>query len=105
MVRNAQHFLAALPINVTPQNQGLFGQSISLNIGQTVGTIAFWAMGLCILGFILGAALYAFSARNSQNQLRSHEAVRLILGSLIGIMLFGGLSAITGVAYTIGGKL
>lgn len=111
MVRNAhafvvQHFLAAaagIPgLNITPANQGVFGQHIKIVSGltSTISTISFVMMALCILGFILGAALYAFTAR--QGHTRSHDATRLIIGSLIGILLFGGLSAITGLAFSAG---
>ncbi|MHB1763630.1 MAG: hypothetical protein ACYCS4_12980 [Acidimicrobiales bacterium] len=88
--------------NITPGDNGFMGQHIHLvsQLSSTIGTIAFVAMLLCVFGFILGAALYAYSAR--QGHTRSHEATRLILGSLIGLLLFGGLDAITSMAFNAG---
>jgi hypothetical protein len=94
---------ANLPINIQPHNNGFLGggkQFVS-SIQNTIGTVMLLGLFACLAGFILGAAMYAFSARSGHT--RAHESTRLIFGSLIGALLFGGAYAILSVFYNAGG--
>jgi len=102
----AQGGTGGLPFNISPQNQGFMGgggTQLVNNLTNTIDTVSEVALLICVAGFILGAALYAFTAR--QGHTRSHDATRLILGSLIGVLLFGGMSAIMSIAFNAGGAL